>query len=474
MNAIQDIRQRAQQLAAKWKKSSISPEEVGLLIDDLAALTNDAVINGINLGIRKIYLSVAAMNQDNTSPVDHWGQPIKRGQLVAIASSDSDNGKVYMFTGSGWAYVTTMIDFPKKFENLISKVNFLDENAISIDDFPEWKANTDYEEGEYVFYKGSLLKSLGVTGTPTMEEQAGDWSNSSLAEYAKDINRRQSETAEHLKENILSKNDFPEWKANTDYEEGEYVFYKGSLLKSLGVTGTPTMEEQAGDWSNSTLAECVRDMNEKIKDGEPFPHYTVQIVSTLDVMGDSSNDGISILLNRPLRQGDSIVFFRRRRANIAGRVRPRYRGIKYCLQTRHDHNNSRFSAKLTDLLNFPSWKYLEKNTYSLMSGDGEYICMGDLQSCFFDEENSFSIKVGSTIPKKLTKISVAEKRQVATVHLAIGVVRFHNEFESGGYELLSNLAKFKFRYQNWKLNSKVDEDPILQDVATFCQTIIIN
>ena len=401
MNAIQDIRQRAQQLAAKWKKSSISPEEVGLLIDDLAALTNDAVINGINLGIRKIYLSVAAMNQDNTSPVDHWGQPIKRGQLVAIASSDSDNGKVYMFTGSGWAYVTTMIDFPKKFENLISKVNFLDENAISIDDFPEWKANTDYEEGEYVFYKGSLLKSMGVTGTPTMEEQAGDW-------------------------------------------------------------------------SNSTLAECVRDMNEKIKDGEPFPHYTVQIVSTLDVMGDSSNDGISILLNRPLRQGDSIVFFRRRRANIAGRVRPRYRGIKYCLQTRHDHNNSRFSAKLTDLLNFPSWKYLEKNTYSLMSGDGEYICMGDLQSCFFDEENSFSIKVGSTIPKKLTKISVAEKRQVATVHLAIGVVRFHNEFESGGYELLSNLAKFKFRYQNWKLNSKVDEDPILQDVATFCQTIIIN
>ena len=88
MATIQNIRQRAQELADKWKSLSISPEEVGLLIDDLAALVNDSVINGQSLGIRKTYSSVSNMNADNTSPTDAKGNKLRFGQLVAISSSD--------------------------------------------------------------------------------------------------------------------------------------------------------------------------------------------------------------------------------------------------------------------------------------------------------------------------------------------------------------------------------------------------
>lgn len=108
MATIQNIRQRAQQLAEKWQKLSISPEEVGLLIDDLAALVNDAVINGSSLGIRRTYDSLSAMNSDGTTPNDQWGEPLKRGQLVAIASTDADAGKIYLFADPNWAYVTTV------------------------------------------------------------------------------------------------------------------------------------------------------------------------------------------------------------------------------------------------------------------------------------------------------------------------------------------------------------------------------
>lgn len=108
MATIQNIRQRAQQLAEKWQKLSISPEEVGLLIDDLAALVNDAVINGSSLGIRRTYDSLSAMQADGTAPNDQWGEPLKRGQLVAIASSDADAGKIYLFADPNWAYVTTV------------------------------------------------------------------------------------------------------------------------------------------------------------------------------------------------------------------------------------------------------------------------------------------------------------------------------------------------------------------------------
>lgn len=108
MATIQNIRQRAQALAEKWQKNSITPEEVGLLIDDLAVLTNDAVINGNALGIRKTYASISAMEADGTAPKDAKGNALRPGQLVAIASNDADNGKIYAFSNPGWMYVTTV------------------------------------------------------------------------------------------------------------------------------------------------------------------------------------------------------------------------------------------------------------------------------------------------------------------------------------------------------------------------------
>lgn len=108
MATIQNIRERAQALAEKWQKNSITPEEVGLLIDDLAALTNDAVINGSTLGIRKTYASISAMEADGTAPEDAKGNALRPGQLVAIASTDADNGKIYAFSNPGWMYVTTV------------------------------------------------------------------------------------------------------------------------------------------------------------------------------------------------------------------------------------------------------------------------------------------------------------------------------------------------------------------------------
>ena len=136
MATIQNIRQRAQELAEKWKSLSISPEEVGLLIDDLAAFVNDAVVNGTSLGIRKTYSSVSNMNADNTSPTDAKGNKIRFGQLVAISSSDTDNGKIYAFTDPGWMYVTT-IDVDVLFQSNIvqetgsSKINVMSQDAVT-------------------------------------------------------------------------------------------------------------------------------------------------------------------------------------------------------------------------------------------------------------------------------------------------------------------------------------------------------
>ena len=180
MATIQNIRQRAQQLAEKWQKLSISPEEVGLLIDDLAALTNDAVINGSSLGIRRTYASLSAMQADGTAPNDQWGEPLKRGQLVAIASSDADAGKIYLFADPNWAYVTTVdaryvtADALKGIEN---KLTELGDNMFrrGSGGYLPWRANQPYNDGDVVIApNGQLVECLG--GSDGGEEyDPGEW-----------------------------------------------------------------------------------------------------------------------------------------------------------------------------------------------------------------------------------------------------------------------------------------------------------
>lgn len=102
---IYEIQRRSAELAAKTKIESVSPEEVGTLVGDLAAYTNEANLNGSSLGIRKTYASVSAMESDS-EPVGDDGQSLKKGMLVNIYNQDdpqnADNGKVFSWQNPGW------------------------------------------------------------------------------------------------------------------------------------------------------------------------------------------------------------------------------------------------------------------------------------------------------------------------------------------------------------------------------------
>ena len=110
MASIYDIKQRADELAAKVDIGSIPPEEVGGLIRDLADYTDEVERNGGSLGIRKTYQSVTDMEADK-EPVDIAGKPLKRGELVVIydgTDTGADNNKVYAFQKPGWHLVTKL------------------------------------------------------------------------------------------------------------------------------------------------------------------------------------------------------------------------------------------------------------------------------------------------------------------------------------------------------------------------------
>ena len=62
MATIYELKRRAQELSAKKDSLSISPEEVGGLIDETLDVINEAEKNQIGLGIRNTYTTVAEMN----------------------------------------------------------------------------------------------------------------------------------------------------------------------------------------------------------------------------------------------------------------------------------------------------------------------------------------------------------------------------------------------------------------------------
>lgn len=109
MISLIDIKNRADQLSAKTEAGSITPEEVGALIADLALYTQSSERDGSTLGIRKVYPTLEAMQAD-TEPIGDGGKPLRRGNLVAIyseerAQSDPNSGLVSMWTGSGWTSI---------------------------------------------------------------------------------------------------------------------------------------------------------------------------------------------------------------------------------------------------------------------------------------------------------------------------------------------------------------------------------
>lgn len=112
MANINDILARAAALRDETALNSISPERAGgIMYDTLLALNDLWLQQGAALVISKIYASVAAMEADTAPISDLTGQPLRPGQIVVIASSDSDNGTIYRYNGTespSWSAVGQM------------------------------------------------------------------------------------------------------------------------------------------------------------------------------------------------------------------------------------------------------------------------------------------------------------------------------------------------------------------------------
>lgn len=115
---INDLLARAAALRDETALNSISPDRAGgIMYDTLLAMNELWLQQGSALVISKIYASVAAMEADSAPVSDLTGQPLRPGQIVVIASSDSDNGSVYRYDGteddtSSWSLVGAIGSLP--------------------------------------------------------------------------------------------------------------------------------------------------------------------------------------------------------------------------------------------------------------------------------------------------------------------------------------------------------------------------
>ena len=105
MDSIYKLQQRAASLRAKTQTDSITPEEVGGLQYDTLAYLADMERNLDGLGIRKVYLSINAMEAD-IAPIGTNGKALRLGQLVTIynasAPTADGTGNVYAYQNPGW------------------------------------------------------------------------------------------------------------------------------------------------------------------------------------------------------------------------------------------------------------------------------------------------------------------------------------------------------------------------------------
>ena len=106
-NSQIDLIKRAEALASKTESGSITPEELGYLIRDVAAYVAEVEREGGALGVRKVYTSISAMTADTTPTYDD--KPLRRGNLVAVYDdahpTAADNGRIYVYTGAGYTEV---------------------------------------------------------------------------------------------------------------------------------------------------------------------------------------------------------------------------------------------------------------------------------------------------------------------------------------------------------------------------------
>lgn len=105
MESIYKLQERAAALREKMQIDSISPNEVGGLQFDTLAYMANMERNLDGLGIRRVYTSVMAMEED-TAPIGTNGKVLRLGQLVTIYDADNPAaqgmGNVYAYQKPGW------------------------------------------------------------------------------------------------------------------------------------------------------------------------------------------------------------------------------------------------------------------------------------------------------------------------------------------------------------------------------------
>ena len=212
MISLTDIKNRADQLSAKTEAGSITPEEVGALIADLALYAQSSERDGSTLGIRKVYPTLEAMQAD-TTPIGDSGKPLRRGNLVAIyseerAQSDPNSGLVSMWTGSGWTSIarigTAMRHDYTSIENRLGKVEdaFVSKEALKtalegikndVQNALDTAVRTINEKGTEIDESLKTFKREQTQAINTFkreQEQAIETLKSSLPAYSLSVSRK--------------------------------------------------------------------------------------------------------------------------------------------------------------------------------------------------------------------------------------------------------------------------------------------
>ena len=107
MATIANLISRINEMSSRTGKFSIGKADLFNLWKDIVNRQQTTELNMSNLAIRKVYLSIAAMNADAAAPLGDDGEKILKGQLVAInnTSDPLEMGKVYRYSGTAWENV---------------------------------------------------------------------------------------------------------------------------------------------------------------------------------------------------------------------------------------------------------------------------------------------------------------------------------------------------------------------------------
>lgn len=102
MKNIYELQEAAERLRRVTEVNSIGPEEAFGLQCDILEYLADMEQNSEGLGIRKVYVSYAAMVADASAPVGINGKLLRQGQLVSIYDPESpiqeESGNVYAWS----------------------------------------------------------------------------------------------------------------------------------------------------------------------------------------------------------------------------------------------------------------------------------------------------------------------------------------------------------------------------------------